>query len=244
MIIPNRFNGYSEDGIRLYHKGGGGGTSTTTQEIPAELKPLATQYTQKAIELSNNPYQMYGGQRFAGIDPLQSQAVNQIAQRATGGSQLMDSANQNLMQMMQGGSNPYLDSMVQRAQDSVKSNMTGAMIGSGSYGNSGINEAMGKALGDTAGQMYGSAYESDAGRRMQAMGMAPQFANQAYTDASQLMNAGQFMQDQSQQGYDFGYQQWQDAQNDPYKKLAAMSGVFGSNLGGSSTTTQSGGGGK
>ena len=33
--------------------GGGGGSSVTRQEIPAELKPLATEYTNKAIGLSN-----------------------------------------------------------------------------------------------------------------------------------------------------------------------------------------------
>jgi hypothetical protein len=244
-MIHSKFNGYSRDGIRLYRSGGGGGgTSTTTQEIPDELKPLATQYTQDAINLSNTPYQAYGGQRYADIDPIQSQAVGMIQNRAAGGSPVFDAASQNLTSMMQGGTNPYLDASVQRAQDSVMSNMNSQMAQSGSFGNSGIQEATGKALGDVAGQMYGSAYESDAGRRMQAIGMAPQFANQAYTDASQLMNAGQFMQDQSQQNYDFGYQQFQDEQNDPYKKLAAMSGVFGTNLGGSSTTTQSGGSGK
>lgn len=69
-----------------------------------------------------------------------------------------------------------------------------------------------------------------------------QYGNQAYTDAQQLLSAGQTQQDQAQQGLDFNYQQYLDQQNLPYKQLAAMSGVFGSNLGGTSTTTQSGGG--
>jgi hypothetical protein len=242
MIITDKHSGYNKTGQRLYFKGGGGGSSTTTQQIPEELKPLASEYAKQAMELSQKPFEAYGGQRYSGIDPLQSQAVSQIQQRAMGGSPIFDTASQNLTSMMQGGTNPYLDASVQRAQDSVMSNMNSQMAQSGSFGNSGIQEATGKALGDVAGQMYGSAYESDAGRRMQALGMTPQFANQAYTDAGQLMNAGQFLQDQAQQGADFGYQQFQEVQNLPYKNLAAMSGVFGSNLGGSSTTTQSGGG--
>lgn len=241
MIIADKHSGYKA-GQRLYFKGGGGGSSTTTQQIPEELKPLASEYAKQAMELSQKPFEAYGGQRYAGIDPLQSQAVSQIQQRATSGSPLLSQANASLSELMQGGTNPYLDAAVQRAQNSVMSNMNSQMAQSGSFGNSGIQEATGRALGDTASQMYGNAYESDAARRMQAIGMAPQFANQAYTDAGQLMNAGQFLQDQAQQGADFGYQQFQEAQNLPYKNLAAMSGVFGSNLGGSSTTTQSGGG--
>jgi hypothetical protein len=69
-----------------------------------------------------------------------------------------------------------------------------------------------------------------------------QYGNQAYTDADQMLKIGQIQQDQSQQGQDFNYQQFQDAENLPYKQLAAMSGVFGSNLGGESKTK--GGGGK
>ena len=90
--------------------------------------------------------------------------------------------------------------------------------------------------------MYGNAYDADQARRLQAIQMAPTYGNQAYTDAAQLMGAGQTQQDQAQQGLDYGYSQYQDAQNLPYKQLAAMSGVFNSNLGGTSTTTQSGGG--
>ena len=95
-----------------------------------------------------------------------------------------------------------------------------------------------------ATDMYGGAYAQDQANRMQAIGMAPTYGNAAYQDAGQLMNVGQMYQDQSQQGLDFNYQQYQDEENDPYKKLAAMSGVFGSNLGASSTTQQSGGGDK
>jgi len=72
--------------------------------------------------------------------------------------------------------------------------------------------------------------------------MAPEFARQDYADAGQMMNAGQIIQDQNQQYRDFDYEQYQEESNDEYKKLAAMSGVFGSNLGGQSTSTGGGGG--
>ena len=90
--------------------GGGGGSSVTRQEIPAELKPLATEYTNKAIGLSNQGYQAYGGQRYADMNQMQGAGVNMIADRALNGSPVMNQANSTLMQTMQGGNtNPYLD---------------------------------------------------------------------------------------------------------------------------------------
>jgi len=244
-VIFNKYNGYSSDGRRLYFKGGGSQNSTTSQQLPDELKPLATAYTNKAINLSNQGYTPYTGDRYADLNNVQNQALGQTIDRAVNGSQTMGNAESALNQQIQGGQgNPYLDSMVQRAQDSVKSNFNTSAINSGSFGNSGVQEAYTKNLGDVASQMYGQAYDGDQARQMQAIGMAPQFGNQAYTDANALMQAGQVVQDQSQQNKDFAYQQYQEQQNLPYQQLAAMSGVFGSNLGNSASTKTSGGGGK
>lgn len=231
-------------GRRILCKGGGGGgSSTTVQSIPDELKPLASKYTTDAINLSNTPYQAYNGERYADLNGLQVGSAAITANRALGGSATMDNGEYTVNQMMGGGTNPYLDGMVQRAQDSVTQNMNNAAFNSGSYGNSGLMEAYGKALGDTAGNMYGQQYNADQARRLQAAQMAPTFGNAAYTDADKLMGAGQVFQDQAQQQNDFNYAQFQEQQNDPYKKLAAMSGVFNSNLGGTSTTQQSSSGG-
>jgi len=227
---------------------GGGGrdqTSTTTQSIPDELKPLATAYTNKAINLSNTGYDQYNGQRYADMNTIQNDAIGKIQNRADNGSATMNNAENNLNGMISGGAtNPYLDKAVQKAQDSVTSNFNTAAVNSGSFGNTGTQAQYAKNLDDTASQMYGAAYDSDRSRQLQAIQTAPTFGNQAYTDAAQLMGAGQTLQDQSQQNLDYGYSQYQDQQNLPYKQLAAMSGVFGSNLGASSTTQSTGGGGK
>lgn len=224
--------------------GGGGGSSVTKQEIPAELKPLAKQYTRQAINLSNQGFSPYQGDRYADLNEYQNLGLGMAMDRALSGSPTMSNAESNLNQMMSGSTNPYLDQMVNKAQMSVLGNANQAAARSGSFGNSGIAEAAAGKMGDVATQMYGGAYDADQSRRLSAINSAPTFANQAYTDAQQLFNAGQTMQDQTQQNLDFGYDQWQESQNLPYKNLAAMSGVFGSNLGGTSTTTQSGGGGK
>lgn len=229
------------------HKGGGGGggTTTTTQSIPGELKPLASAYAGKAMSLSKQAYNPYQGQRFEDLNANQNQGLDAMMQRAQDGSQTINNAEAALNQNIQGGqTNPYLDQMVGKAQDSVRSQFNTGAVNSGSFGNSGLQEQFQKGLSDTATQMYGQAYDADKSRQMQSIGLAQQFGNQQYTDAEQMLKAGQIQQDQSQQGLDFNYQQFQDQENLPYKQLAAMSGVFGTNLGSTSTSKTSGGGGK
>jgi len=242
MIFKYLFPDFLFNGLGL-GGGGGGQTSKTTQSIPKELKPLAKAYANKAMGVGNQKFSPYGGDRYADLNQTQNQGLQAMIERARGGSQTMDNAEDSLNQMISGGNtNPYLDEMVNRAQESVKSNFNTAAIDSGSFGNSGLQEQFAKELGGVASNMYGNAYEGDRSRQMQAIGMAPQFANQDYQDAQQMFNAGQIQQDQTQQGLDFDFSQYQDKLNLPYKQLAAMSGVFGSGLGGSSTTTSSGGG--
>jgi hypothetical protein len=143
--------------------------------------------------------------------------------------------------MMGGQGTPYLDAMVNKAQGSVLGNANAAAARSGSFGNSGIAQAAAKQMGDVATSMYGNAYEGDQGRRLQAIGMAPGMDAAGYNSANQMLRAGQVQQDQQQQGLDFNFQNFQEAQNLPYKQLAAASGVFGSQPWGTSSTTSGGG---
>lgn len=245
-----------EAGRVIYGGGGGGGKSTTTPMIPNEFKPLANRYSDVAIDYSNKPFEAYQGQRFAGLNNAQNFGIGMVQDRALSGSQTINNAEGQLNNMIQGGqTNPFLDQMVGRAQQSVADNfnmlskpqLESAMVRSGSFGNEGLNQMMDRQrkaaaqqMGDIATNMYGNAYETDRGRQMQAIGMAPQFGNQAYQDAAQLMQAGGIQQDQAQKGLDFGYQQFQEQQDYPLKQLQAMSGVLGQNMG--TQTKQSGGG--
>lgn len=278
------------------HKGGGS-TSSTTQSIPTELKPLAKAYSDKAMDLSNQPYQGYGGQQVADLNWYQNAGTNAIASRALNGDSLMSQGKStmqnalasgsaatslgNLGTNQYAGSNPYLQQNIDAAMgdisrnynDAVAPGLTTQMVNSGSFGNSGAQAAtqnslndLTENLGNTASGMRMQDYTAQqglaenqlnrnltaaqdyAGRndqmKSQYLNLAPTYGNQAYTDASQLMNAGNAYQDNQQQNLDAQYQSWTDQQNDPYKKLAAMSGVFGSGLGNTSATKQSGGGGK
>lgn len=221
---------------------GGGGGQTTTTEIPEELRPLARAYAGRAMQIGDQPFQAYEGQRYEGFNPAQQQALGAIQQRASAPNQLQQSAEQALQQNIQGGqTNPFLDAMVQRAQKNVLAQGTQAGVMSGSFGNSGVNEQLVQGLGDVATQMYGQAYETDRNRQLQSIGMAPQISQAGYQDAAQLLQAGQIQQNQAQQERDFAYQQFQEEQNLPYKQLSAMGAPFSSGLGQIQTTS---GGGK
>ena len=236
---------------------GGGGSSSSSTKLPAELRPLASAYAKKAQQIGNTPFQAYTGQRFANLTGDQNAAIGMIRDRAMNGSPVMDQADQTLMQTLQGGqTNPYLNSMVDQAQQSVartynlltKPQTESAMVRSGSFGNSGLQQMQQEQqrqateqMGNIATQMYGQAYDQDRARQMQALGMAPTYANQAYADAGQLLGAGGLLQQQQQQGLDFKYDQFLERQNQPYKNLAAMGAPFGANMGSTTTTSQGSG---
>lgn len=238
--------------------GGGGGKQTTEQSIPTELKPLATTYATRALELGNAQFTPYTQQRFASVNPLQQAGMQMTYQRAMNGSPVMDQANQTMVDTLKGGqTNPYLDSLVGKAQQGVADNynmmvkpqMETAMVNSGSFGNAGLQQMQGmqqkaaaQQMSDIATSMYGQAYDQDRSRQMQALGMAPAYGSQAYDDASKLMGIGQFAQDQQQNQLDFNYQQFSDAVNQPYKNLGVLGAPFtGTSFGGTQVTKTSGG---
>lgn len=246
-------------------------TTTSTAGIPNELKPLATAYTNKAMGLSDQGFTPYGGQRYEGLNASQNAGIGMTQNRAVNGDATINAGRSYLQNSLNSGpqqatanpyaqqQNPYLDAQVNKAQASVLGNARAADMQSGSFGNSGVAEQAARQMGEVATNMYGGAYnnqaqlaESGASRNdsmyqnyksnnLNAAQMGLTYGNQAYQDAGQLMKTGQIQQDQNQQFRDFDYSQFQEGQNKSYKDLAAMSGVFGSNLGSSSTSTQSGG---
>jgi len=66
--------------------------------------------------------------------------------------------------------------------------------------------------------------------------MAPGIAQAQYMPGQQLMGIGGTMQQQGQNMLDRNYEEFQNAQNFPFRTYDAMLAPFGRNLGGSSTT--------
>ena len=96
MLIPNKHEGYSRDGRRLYYfggddDGGGGGGAAAPMEtsyqhqIPhfaPEIAPYAQTLLGQAAALTDtemNPYMQYQGERIAQFSPLQNQSYQNMA---------------------------------------------------------------------------------------------------------------------------------------------------------------------
>jgi hypothetical protein len=208
-----------------YFKGGGGGSSTTTTGVAPEFSGLAKEYADRSSQLSHQAFVPYDAQRFAGQNGNQNAATNFYQQG------------------MNGGSNPYLDQMVGKAQGNLVSNYNNTVrpqldamsARSGSFGNSGVaatgmqqQQALGQQLSDISTQMYGQQYNNDQANRM--------------ASANALYNAGTQQQAGAQNQLDFNYQQFQDAHNQDLKNLQTLGSPFQMNLGQISKTTSSGGG--
>lgn len=236
--------------------GGGGGKSTTSQGLDPRLYPLVDTFTAQAQQVANKPFQAYTGERFAGMNADQAGALDMIRQQA--GSGVQGQAESALGSFLQGGQeNPYLSQQIAQAQTEtaaaynrqVRPNQVAQAVQSGSFGNANVMDAQANQdrilqqnLSNIASGMRFNAYGTDQANKMQALGMSPSIQQAGFTNAGQLLNAGNVQQSQAQDQADFGYQQFQEQQNDPYKKLQAMSGVFGTPGFQTQTTTQSGGG--
>lgn len=229
---------------RVYGGGGGGGgttTSTTQATIPNELKGAATALSNVATQVGNTPYSAYTGQGVAGLNEYQTSALGQIASQSQNNA-IQQQSESALSSLLGDQTNPYLDQMVQKAQDSVVSNFNTGAVNSGSFGNSGLQQTLTQGLGDVATSMYGNAYNTNQANKLSALGLQSGVQNSAYTGANQLLNAGNTVQNNTQDQLDFDYQQYLNQQDYPLKQMQALTGVLGQNMGSTTTSTQSGGG--
>lgn len=92
MLIRNKFNGYSTDGVRTYYFGSGGGgesnpsqTQTQIAELPEWARGYAQQTLAQGEALAQKPYARYTEPRFAGFSPLQLETQKRIAEMGPAG---------------------------------------------------------------------------------------------------------------------------------------------------------------
>ena len=207
--------------------GGGGGpqtvtsTNTTKTEPPAYLQPYAVSTLQQGAKMVNQPYQPYPGMTLAPLSPEHQAALYAGGQRATQGSPVQNAANWQLQNTLYGGGfdNPWLDDAVRQAQRQVMPEIGYMANASGSFGNSGINEAAAKQFGDIATSMNYQNYSAERDRQMQAAQMAPQAANADIQDIQFLMGLGDVKRQYQQELIDNAMGQWDQAMNWPYSQM-------------------------
>jgi hypothetical protein len=230
-------------------------TFTTTNAPLPEARPYYQDYLARTQEVANQPYQQSPG-TYTPPNPYLQKGWEATAQRAMDGSPVMGAANTQLMNTINGGflnNNPYLDQSVSNAQGDLtkawnqvqKPAWDKAMQQSGSFGNTGVMESNGYAadslqqnLGRVASDMRGNAYNTERGFMQSALSMAPQFANQDYTDANALLNVGSQAQGFQQQAQNQNQNWFTEAQQYPQQQLGLLGGALGLNAGSQQTQTQ------
>jgi hypothetical protein len=215
----------------------GGSDNVTTTNFPDWAVPYAQDFLGRSQQVANLPYTPYGGQTVAQMNPYQTGGYDAMAQRAYEGSPVNDAASGELTRTLSGGylnSNPYLDETVNRAQGDVARAFAPMEARSGSFGNSGVTEAMGRSFGDVSSQIRGADYANERNRMVGAIGMAPQIANQDYVDADRMLQAGRGYQIQDQRNLDDTYRRFQEAQNYPKEQLGTLGKALGLNYGSTS----------
>lgn len=209
--------------------GGGGGTQTVTQKadpwsgIQSQLLQAAGD-TQNLYNQGLLKPQVYQGQTYANFSPESQQAMDLTSQRALNGSPI-NKANQGLLtdtlngKYLDPNSNPYLKGTYDQASKSVQGTLDSQFGQGGRYG-SGLNQqVLGQGLNDLANNIYGANYQQERTRQMGASALAPQAANQDYTDLSALANVGAQKEGMSQ-----------NAINDTINRFNANAAAPGQNI--------------
>lgn len=213
-------------------------TATQSTTVPSWMVPYAQSYLQTSQNVANQPYQPYTGQTVAGLNPFQTQAYNAMANRAAQGSPVMDVGSAELQKTLSGGylnANPHLEGVIDSANRDVMRGFAPVEARSGSFGNSGVQEAMARAMSETAGNLRYQDYGAERGRMMGALGYAPTFANQDYVDADRMAQAGSAFQQQNQAQLSDAYGRFREARDYPQQQLETMGKGLGLNFGSTST---------
>jgi hypothetical protein len=238
--------------------GGGGGGSTTTTEVDPFLKPYITYGLEEGKKLYEAPGPgFFPGQTFVGASDPTQQALQMAQQRATAGSPLLQSAQQQQLQTIQGrGVNPFLQGAlsaayqptIEAAQQATRGLQSQASqagrYGSGAMGQIAEQQAagLGRGLGGSLSNLAYQSSEAEAQRQAAAITGAPALAQADYTDIQALLKAGQGGEQYQQAALQDAMNRYNYEQQLPQQKLQQFANLFSSAPGGQqTTTTQSGG---
>lgn len=221
-----------------------GTTTTTATSAPwGPQQPFLERGLQRAEDLYNRGPMKYPDQTLAAIDPRQTQAIELQAGRALSGSPVTSAANTNAAATLNGSfldpsSNPYLSATYDQAAGKVRAGLDAQFSGAGRYGSGAHQAASGDALANLATQLYGGNYNAERTNQLRALALAPQTAQQDYTDIGQLAAAGDAAQGQQQNIINDQVNRFNFNQQAPYNQFAAYQQGVQGNYGGSQTTSQ------
>lgn len=238
--------------------GGAPDHTTTTTELPEWAQGSARQLLSRGEGLSTMPMQVYGGQRTAGLNGMQTQGMKMASDRATNGSAEVNAGSRNLTDTLGGkylaAGNPYLGAAIDRASGDVTRNYQGAvgandslMARSGAFGGSawqqaqeGAQRQLATGLTDVSTQMHMADYGQERQNQMAAQQTALAYGQQPYMDAKALQDAGATQYGYDQQLLTDNMDYFNEKAQAPYKQLDVLANSIRGAVGGGGTVSQAG----
>ena len=238
--------------------GGGGGGSESKTEIDPFLKPYVTYGLEEGKKLyEGTSPTFFPGQTYVGPSEATTQALQMAQQRATAGSPLLRSAQEQQLATIQGrGVNPFLQGAlsaayqptVEAAQQATRGLQSQASqagrYGSGAMGQIAEQQAagLGRGLGGSLSNLAYQSSEAEAQRQAAAIAGAPALAQADYTDIQALLKAGAGGEEYQKAALQDAMSRYNFEQNLPQMKLQQFANLFsGVPAGQVTTTTQTGG---
>jgi hypothetical protein len=169
----------------------------------------------------------------------------------TSGNALANNAGLNALNQMTTAVNPYMKALYEDAAGQANAQIDSGFSGAGRYGSGAHENAKADAMADLSAQMYSHAYDQQLqaaqqagqlyntgiGQQVVAGQTAQQLANQAYTDAAALSEAGGVKDDYQQQLINADIDRYNYESQQPLTALSNYNQLIQGTYGGTSTTT-------
>ena len=209
---------------------------------PGQTVADQSQWTQDALQM-----QADRAQNGSPLIDNASDAMNAI----TTGSALAGNQGLNTLNQLAGEDNPYTGELFNRANSQVQASLDSNFNRAGRYGSGAHEAASADAANNLATQLYsslwdkradaattaGQLYNSGIGQQIVAGQASQQLANQAYTDAAALGEAGAALDDYSQQQINADIDRYNYEQNQALMALQNYNNLIQGTYGGTTTTT-------
>lgn len=201
-----------------------------------------SQWTQQAMQMQADRA-LNGSQSIANAQA----GMDNIA----GGNALAGNAGLNALNQMTQASNPYIDALYSKAANAAASQLNGNFSQAGRYGSGAHENALAQSATDLANEMYSTAYEQSLNAannaasayntglnaQINAAGTAKDLANQAYTDAAALSEAGSVMDDYNQMVINADIDRYNYNANSALNALSNYMQLINGSYGGTTTNT-------
>ena len=222
---------------QLYNAGG-----MAPNYYPGQTVAGQSDWTKQALQMQAD--------RAQSGSPLITNASNAM-NNITTGQALAGNQGLNTLNQLSQGDNPYVDELYNRANSQVQADLDGNFNRAGRYGSGAHEAAAADAANNLAAQVYsslwdkradaaqaaGQLYNTGIGQQVVAGQTGQQLANQAYTDAAALSQAGGIMDEYNQQLINANIDRYNYDQQKALLALQNYNNLIQGSYGGTTTTT-------